>query len=125
MAALLSASFWLWREVREAHNTWGALTIQTEQSRLFEARRTEEMLRDGRIDEALRHLQRNRDLSVLQLDATRSAIDIGSWRWGYDEQMLDSAASALREEAEYRRTVGESDSKVAQQVKTVLDEFTE
>lgn len=114
---------WLFYQVRDAHDTWSAYTVQTEQSRLAEARRVEAMLRDGRIDEALAHLQRNRDLFVLQLASTRSAIDAGSWRWSRNQQTLENAASALRSEAEYRRVVGESNSRVSKQVKIVLDEF--
>jgi len=114
---------WLFYQVRDAHDTWSTYTVQTGQSRLAEARRVEAMLRDGRIDQALAHLQRNRDLFVLQLASTRSAIDAGSWRWSRNQQTLDNAASALRSEAEYRRAIGESNSRVSEQVKTVLDEF--
>lgn len=121
--ALLTGAGWLWYQVRDAHDSWSSYVVQTEESRLVEARRVEEMLRDGRVEEALGHLQRNRDVFVLQMASTRSAIDMASWRWNRNEHTLERAATALREEAEYRNAVGDSNSRIAQQVQIVLDEF--
>jgi len=45
------------------------------------------------------------------------------WRWNRNEHTLERAATALREEAEYRNAVGDSNSRIAQQVLIVLDEF--
>ena len=105
--ALLVVAGWLWYQVRDVQGSWNLDVVETQQSRLVEARAVEAMLREGRVDEALSHLQRSRDLRVLQLASTRSAIGMTSWHSNRNKYTLEKAVSLLREEAEYRRTVGD------------------
>jgi hypothetical protein len=120
---LAGLSAWLWYQVREAHDSWSAYVVQTADSQLVEARRIEAMLRQGAVDEALDHLQRNRDVFVLSLASVQSATSEPSWRWS-STPVRERAISALREEAEYRRTVGGSNSAIAEQVQAALEPFS-
>lgn len=128
IVVLLSAVGLLWYQVRYVNDSFMSYSVRTEQSRLVEARLVEAMLRADRVDQALDHLQRNRDISVIQLASTRSAIGELSWRWNHSEYQLryatNTASSELRLEAEYRGTFGASNSRLAQLAKEALEEFS-
>jgi len=121
--AVLATAILAWHQYRNVHDECYSSMAQIERSRLTEARKVESMLRDGKIEDALAILQTSRDLRVLRLADIRSAIDMGSWRWSRDEKTLEKAESALREEAEYRQTNGDSNTKIADQVNQRLQEF--
>jgi len=119
----LSLSGWLWYQLREANTSLNQYVVSSNYSALMEARRIEGMLREGDTSGAFAHLQRNRDVFVLTLKNVRSAISEPSWRWSPNGYAVEQSDRALRDEAAYRRTVGESDGRLARQVLDALASY--
>jgi len=120
---LVALSIWMWVELRDTWHSFNQHVVSTEYSRLAQARKLEGMLREGRIDDALSHLQRNRDVYVIGLPEVISAIDKPSWRWKRNTQAVEQARKTLRIDAEYRRTHGQSDGKLADQAAKALEGY--
>ncbi len=118
-----AVSIWIWMELRETWKIYNSYVVQTEDSRLKQARILDEMLQEGRTEDALSHLQRNRDVFVLTLRDVREAIDKPSWRWKRNTWVVEMATEALQSEAEYRRTHGQSEGKLSDQVAKALEGF--
>jgi hypothetical protein len=59
------------------------------------------------------------------LKDVRSAISEPSWRWSPKGYAVEQADRALRDEAAYRATVGESDGTLATQVLEALASYRE
>ena len=129
LAVLLSISLllssWLWYQLRETNASLNGYVVSTNYSALMEARRVEGILRENDISAALAHFQRNRDVFVLTLKDVRSAISKPSWRWSPNAYAVEQADRALRDEAAYRATVGESDGRLATQVLEALASYRE
>lgn len=121
----LLLSGWLWYQLREANAAFSGHVVSTNTSALMEARRIEGMLRGDDTSAAFAHLQRNRDVFVLTLKDVRSAIAEPSWRWSPNGYAVEQADRALREEAAYRATVGQSDGGLATQVLEALASYRE
>jgi hypothetical protein len=121
----LLLSSWLWYQLREANASLNGYVVSANYSALMEARRVEGMLREDDTSAAFDHLQRNRDVFVLTLKDVRSAISEPSWRWSPKGYAVEQADRALRDEAAYRATVGESDGTLATQVLEALASYRE
>ena len=124
LATLFAAlSIWMLVELRDTWHSFNQYVVSIEYSRLAQARKLEGMLREGRIDDAFSHLQRNRDVYVVGLPDVISAIEKPSWRWKRNTFAVEQATKTLRIEAEYRRTHGQSDGKLAVQAAKALEGY--
>ena len=122
-ATPLLLSVWLLYQVRSVNETLNSQVVSEYQSQLIEARRIEDMLRAGRLDDALAHLQRNRDIFVVSLSSVHQSISEPSWRWPKSDHIVQRIDSSLSDEARYRDRVGQSDGVLARQVYEVLSEY--
>ena len=116
-------SVWMWIELRDTWQMFYGHVVSTEYSRLMQARKLEEMLREGRTDDALSHIQRNRDLFVLTLRDVLSATESPIYCWRLHPSTVDKAIQTLQSEAEYRRIHGQSEGLLADQVAEALEGY--
>jgi hypothetical protein len=126
LAISVSLSVWLWYQVREANAQVVSYVITSDHSKLMGARRIEGMLREGDAPAAFAELQKIRDVYVLELKSVRSGPSDASWLWPPRRaDQIETADRALREEAAYRTTFGESDGRLATQVVEALASYRE
>ena len=116
-------SIWMWMELRHMWQNFNGHIVTTGYSQLMEARKLEEILREGRTDDALSHIQRNRDLFVLTLRDVLSATESPIYRWRLHPSTVDKAIQTLQSEAEYRRIHGQSEGLLADQVAEALEGY--
>ena len=121
--AALTLSAWLWFQLREASDSFNSYSISQHSSQLTNAHGLEELLRSGKISDALAELQNRRDGTVLALNDVVSAQTAGSWRWSHDATSLTRADAAFRGEAAYRTTVGDSDGRLGSRAAAVLTSY--
>ena len=116
--ASLALSSWLWHQLREANGSCNNFAVSSYTSQLQNARRLEEKLRQGRVVDALARLQDLRDVNVVSLSWAQSAEP--DWQYSPHAGVATRAEQAFRDEAAYRRAVGESNGRISEQAAAVL-----
>jgi len=122
---LLVATAFFWHSMRDVYGTFSSYSVDIEHSRIFTAQRIETMLREGRVDDALAHLQDQRDRGVVQLGSQRRYIDAATWRMGRNQYTIDKLDAAIEKEVEYRRVNGETNGKLSDRVRSILEAYNE
>jgi hypothetical protein len=118
--AAVALSAWLWSQLRAGHDSFNSYIVSQHSSQLLDAQRLEDLLRAGRVSDALAHLQNRRDGTVVALNWAVSATTPPNWRWPHNAATLARAGEAFRDELAYRGAVGESSGRLGSQAAAVL-----
>lgn len=117
--AAVALSAWFWFQLRADHDSFKSYIVSGYSSRLWDAQRLEDLLRAGRVSDALAHLQDRRDGAVVALNDFVLA-SASNWRYPHNEATLVRAEEAFRDELAYRSAVGESNGRLGSRAAAVL-----